>query len=272
MKKRKIEVVKDRRVVLPVIFLVLGLFLFSLELLKADLSIDKAIHWVSDPVTVGSENAGKSISEYLGILFDIPKVQKELNSLKVKLFNYESQIAYISILEEENTSLRQELNLGNKEHKYVEAKVLGNVQENTIRINAGESQDIQVGDTVSLGYSFVGIVIESTDDISTVRSPYSKSSTFKVRVASSENKKNLIGTAVVVGSGEEYISIENISKSSGVKVGDYVILNDEKVVDNLVLGKISELESDPASIYINGKVETVVNLEELISVFVCTEW
>jgi hypothetical protein len=123
-----------------------------------------------------------------------------------------------------------------------------------------------------LGYSFVGIVIESTDDISTVRSPYSKSSTFKVRVASSENKKNLIGTAVVVGSGEEYISIENISKSSGVKVGDYVILNDEKVVDNLVLGKISELESDPASIYINGKVETVVNLEELISVFVCTEW
>ncbi len=66
--------------------------------------------------------------------------------------------------------------------------------------------------------------------------------------------------------------IENVSKKADIEEGDYVIVKDEKVVDNLVLGKISELNLDPASTSINGRVLPIVDFELLVSVFICTEW
>ena len=271
-RKRKIKGIKDNKIVLPVLLLGIGLLFLLLDLFSMDGSLRYFIHWVADPVIVGSEDTGESISSYFTILIDIPKAQKELNDLRSKVFNYESQIGYTSILEEENQSLREELNLGNKEHIYIEAKVLGKVQDNTIRVNAGENQGVEVGDTISLGYNFIGIVMDTTEDISTVRLPYSKSSTLEVWIASQNDKEKLLSRAVVKGSEEEYMIIENVSKKAGIEKGDYVIVKDEKVVDNLVLGKISELNLDPASTSINGRVLPIVDFELLVSVFICTEW
>lgn len=272
MRKRKIKGIKNNKVVLPVLLLGIGILLFLLDIFNMDSPLKYFIHWIADPVIVGSEDTGESVSSYLSVLIDIPKTQRELNGLREKVFNYESQIGYTSILEEENRSLREELNLGNKEHTYIEAKVLGKVQDNTLRVNAGENQGVKVGDTVSLGYNFIGIVVETTGDISTVRLPYSKSSTLEVWVTSENDKSKLLSRAVVKGSEEEYMIIENVSKKADVKEGDYVIVKDEKVVDNLVLGKISELNLDPAKTSINGKVLPIVDFELLVSIFICTEW
>jgi len=272
MRKKKIKGIKDKRIILPVLLLGFGLLFFLLDVFNMGKLLQYAVHWVSDPVTVDFENAGESISSYFNVLVDIPKTQRELNNLRIEVFNYESQIGYTSILEEENRSLREELNLGNKEHTYIEAKVLGKVQDNTIRVNAGEAQGVEVGDTVSLGYNFIGVVMSTTEDISTVRLPYSKSSTLEVWVASKNDKSELLSRAVVKGSEEGYMIIENVSKKANIGEGDYVIVKDEKVVDNLVLGKISELNLDPANTSINGKVLPIVDFELLVSIFICTEW
>jgi len=271
MRKKRIKSIKDTKIIIPALLLGIGLLFFFLDIFNTNDSLKYVVHWVSDPVIVGSENAGKAISNYFSIFIDIPQTQRELNDLRVKVFNYESKIGYTLILEEENRSLRKELNLGNKEHKYVEAKVLGKVQDNTMKVNVGENQGIEIGDTVSLGYNFIGIVMETTEDISTIRLPYSQSSTLEVWVASESDKSKILSRAVVKGSEGEYMIIENISKKADIDKGDYVIVKDEKVVDNLVLGKISELNLDPASTSINGRVLPIVDFELLVSIFICTE-
>lgn len=180
MKKNKIEGVKDTNIVLPVVFLVLGIFFFLLEILNNGNSFKKSIHWISDPIIIKSENAGESVSEYFNVLANITSIQKELNDLRVKASNYESQLAYTIILEEENKSLRDEINLGNIEHTYIEADVLGKVQDNVLRVNAGRNQGVKVGNTVSIGSSMIGIIMETSENISAVRLPFSKSSTIEV--------------------------------------------------------------------------------------------
>ncbi len=271
MKKKDIGEIKDKKVILPVFMLGLGLVLFLLEIFNTGDSLKNGIHWISDPVTVGSENAGRSVFNYFNILANISGTQDEINDLRLKILKYESGAAYVSILEEENEALREQLNLGNKKHEYVEAMMLGKVMDNTIRINVGDSDKVKVGDTVSVGYYFVGIVMEVAENISTVRLPYSKSSTLEVRVVSKENREDVISKAVVRGSGEEYMIIENISKNTSIAEGDYVIVSDEKVAGNLVIGEISELSQDPASTSISGKVVPIMAFDDLISVFVCIE-
>ena len=272
MKKKKIEGIKDRKVILPAIIMALGGILMFLEILNIDNQLKEAVHWIADPVVILSENGSRSVADYFSVLIDIPKVEKELNDLNVEKFEYESKVAYVSILEEENQSLREELNLGNMEHKYVEAKMLGQVQDNVIRVNAGKNQGIKIGDTVSLGYNLIGTVMDTSQNISSIRLPYSKSSTLEVWVASATDKKKILSRAVVKGTGEEYMIIENISKEANVKEGDYVIVNDERIVDTLVLGQISELNLDPAKTSISGKVVSIVTFDTLISVFICTQW
>lgn len=269
MKKKQIERVKDSKVILPAVLLVVGIFFFIIELLGSGKSIKMSIRWISDPLTVKTEKAGRSASEYFSVLTDIPETQKELNNLRLAVLNYESQLAYTAILEEENQSLREEINLGNIAHTYVEAHALGKVEENTMRVSAGEEEGIEIGDTVSVGSSFIGIVMDTSLSTSTVRLPYSQSSALEVLVASKEDTKKTLSRAVVKGSGEEYMIIENISKDAGVNIGDYVFVNDEKVVDTLVLGKIEELDTDPASTSVSGKVVPIVDYWTLISVFIC---
>ena len=65
--------------------------------------------------------------------------------------------------------------------------------------------------------------------------------------------------------------IENISKNTSIAEGDYVIVSDEKVAGNLVIGEIPELSQDPASTSISGKVVPIMAFDDLISVFVCIE-
>jgi len=271
MNKRNIGEIKDTKVILPAFMLGIGLILFLLEMLNVGNLLKDGIHWISDPVTVGSENAGRSVFDYFNILSNISGTQDEINDLRLKILEYESGAAYVSTLEKENEALREQLNLGNKEHKYVEAKMLGKVMDNTVRINVGDSDKVKVGDTVSIGYHFVGIVMEVAENISTVRLPYSKSNIVEVRVVSRENNKDIMSKAVVRGSGEEYMVIENISKNTDITEGDYVIVSDEKVADNLVIGEISELSQDPASTSISGKVVPIIAFDDLTSVFVCIE-
>jgi cell shape-determining protein MreC len=271
MKRKEIGEIKDTKFLLPVIILGIGAVFFLLEIFNIGDTIKDAFHWVSDPVAVGPENAGKAVSDYFSVLIDIPGTQNEINDLRLKVLTYEGEVAYVSILEEENESLRNQLNLGNKEHTYIEAKVLGRVLDNTVRINAGDKQGIEVGDTVSLGYHFIGIVMETSENISTVRLPYSKSSSLEVRVVSEEDKEDVLSKAVTRGSGEDYIIIENISKKAGVNIDDYVIVNDERVSENLVLGKISGLNLDPANTSVSGEVVPIIDFDNLISVFVCIE-
>jgi len=65
-----------------------------------------------------------------------------------------------------------------------------------------------------------------------------------------------------------HISIENISTTSSVKEGDIVITNDSKVGQYLVVGRLSNLSSNPAETSRSGTVTPFVEYSDLMTVFV----
>ncbi len=272
MKRKRVDSLKEKKSTLPAVVILAGVFLLFLELLEWDSFVVSGVHFLTDSVSLGSENAGESVYQYLSVLTDIPSAQNRINELELQVSKYESDIAYVSKLEKENESLKTQIDLSNPEHRYIEAEVLGRVQESTLRLNAGESEGVKVGDTVMLGYSFVGIVMDTTEERSTVRLPFNEKSSLEVWVSSTAGEEDVLSRAVVTGSEEGNILIENISKKAGVKEGDYVLVNDERVVDTLVLGKIAELDDDPASTSYSGVVEPIVDYDSLIDIFICIEW
>lgn len=271
MKRKKEEKIIDTSIFLPAIMLAVGLLVFSCEMFNYNFSIKKPIYFIAENISESSENSGKAVYEYLSVLLDIPAVQSRIDELEIENSKYKSNQAYITMLEEENGSLRDQLELGNNDHTYVDAHVLGAVDNNTILVNAGELRGIKVGDTVLLGYTFIGIVMKTTDEASIVRLPLNESSSLEVWITSDREGGNLLSRAVVRGTGDGII-IENIDKKAGVKKGDYVVINDERVVDNLVLGTISDLDENPASTSYNGYVEPFVDYNYLNTLFICVEW
>jgi cell shape-determining protein MreC len=128
--------------------------------------------------------------------------------------------------------------------------------------------DVRKGDIAVLGEAFVGIVVETGQYNSKIRLPISKSSFLEAYIlpSNSGSSQKILSRAVVSGSSDG-IRIENIGMNSGVENGDIVIVNDEKVGDNLVLGTVVGLSEDPATTTRTGYVSPAIDYFDLINIF-----
>ena len=130
---------------------------------------------------------------------------------------------------------------------------------------------MQVGDVVTIGSTFVGLVSQSDEEGSLVRLPVDPDSHFEVVVLKSgpNTSTNILSKGVVRGS-TEGILIENIAMNSQVANGDVVYVNDSKVGGFLALGYIVGISNNPASTYKTAYVSPVLDYDTLMNVFVKT--
>ena len=64
------------------------------------------------------------------------------------------------------------------------------------------------------------------------------------------------------------IIIENMSMNSNLTNDDIVVVNDSRVGEYLVLGRLQEISENPAATSRSGYVEPIIDYEKLITVFV----
>jgi hypothetical protein len=77
----------------------------------------------------------------------------------------------------------------------------------------------------------------------------------------------VLSKAVVSGTAEG-IKVENILMNADIENGDIVVINDERVGEYLILGYLVNLSDNPATTSRYGYVSTLVDYDDLMTVFV----
>ena len=256
---------------IPITF-VLSLVLIIFSSLGWLDTISSGIGYICDPIYTTSSNIANGMKNFFGTLTEISQFRNEFNDMKLQIAQYEIQDLEYQQLKNENIDLKEQLNLGNNENTYVEGAVLDHIETDFMIINIGLSDNVVNGDIVVLGNSFIGIIMDVGQYTSKVRLPISKSSFLEVYITSAdENSPQRILSKAVVSGSSDGIKIENIGMNSGVQNGDTVVVNDSKVGENLILGKLVGLSEDPATTTRSGYVSPIVDYYDLVNVFVRIE-
>jgi rod shape-determining protein MreC len=272
MKKNAKKISIDYIVLISGVLLGIGFLL--LDSLGTVSFMRTGISFVMDPVAYQGNIAGSTMKEYLETFIKLNEFRQEYNDLTIELYEQEVESSFYGILKEENESLRKQITLGNLDQKYVMAKVLGGVEENFLRINKGQQDGIAVGDIVTLGNMYVGIVVKADLAGSLVRLATNKASNLEAIVIRGELEqlRNMgdikpLTSAVVKGSADG-ITVENMSMNVDLENGDIVVANDPRVGQYLVLGYLVGLSENPAATSKSGYVSPILDYEKIITVFV----
>lgn len=273
-KQKKAFTLADKNLFLPIAIVVMLLLIF-LDGTKVLQPLRAGVSFLFQPISVDGSDLGSKINKKFGIIAQISKFQKEFNQMKLDMYEKDVNNSYFVVLQEERDVLQKQLDLGNKENKYLMAKVLGEERTKSLRLNKGKSDGVNVGDAVSLGNLFLGVVDRVDEYSSKVMLPTVKGSSYEVFITKVGVEKSVVrkggvqilSKAVIQGAGD-HIRIENISTTSNVEDGDVVVISDPKVGDYLVVGKVVGLSSNPAETSRSGRVEMMLDSRYLMSVFI----
>ncbi len=258
--------------------IILGIGFFLLDSLGAVNFIRTGFSFAMDPVAYQGNVTGGSVREYLETFVRLNEFREEFNELSLKVYEQEVESSFYAILKEENESLKKQISLAEFDQNYTMAKVFGGLENDFIRINKGERENIVVGDVVLLGNLYVGIVIRVDSEGSLVRLPTNKASNLEVVIVRGEIENLRMGedigilTKGVVKGSADGIRVENMSMSASLQNGDVVVVNDPRVGQYLVLGYLVGLSENPAATSRSGYVSPILDYDRLITVFVRTDF
>ncbi|KUK77087.1 MAG: coiled-coil [candidate division WS6 bacterium 34_10] len=254
------------------IILLLSILLLFLNSLGTFENFKSTVSYVLGPIYTTSSNLAISLKDFFSTVANISEFRDEYNEMKLQIAEYEVDNLEYQLLLDENSDLKNQLELGNREDRYILAKVLDHIESEYLIVNQGSKEGIKKGDIAVIGDAFLGIVIESGQYTSKIRLPISKSNFLEVYILSSdeEDSQRILSRAVINGSSDG-IRIENIGMNSGVKNGDIVVVNDSKVGENLIVGTIVGLSEDPATTTRTGYVSPAVDYYDLTNLFIRIE-
>ena len=210
------------------------------------------------------------------------EVTGKINSKFSNLRSYFSLQETNRLLVEENARLRNELpknillidssrivvkdstlkdTLGrSRKYIYLPAKIIGNtytLQNNYLMLERGALQGIKKGMSVISQAGIVGVVVETSDNISKVMSLLHRNS----KVSAMLKKDNSAGSIEWDGEDPSYLILKNVSKSAKVIKGDSVVTStySANFPSHLFIGTIAAINTDPSSNFYTLKVKTATN-------------
>lgn len=210
------------------------------------------------------------------------EVTGKINSKYSNLRSYFTLQETNKLLVEENARLRNELPKNNlftdsskiiikdstlkdslgrsKKYTYLPAKVIGNtytLQNNYLMLERGSLQGIKNGMSVISQTGIVGVVVETSDNISRVMSLLHRNS----KVSAMLKKDNSAGSIEWDGEDPSYLILKNVSKSAKIIKGDTVVTStySANFPSHLFIGTITAINSDPSSNFYTLRVKTATN-------------
>ncbi|GAB4164009.1 MAG: hypothetical protein Fur003_6390 [Candidatus Dojkabacteria bacterium] len=262
------------------LYLVLALIIANLIRLTALLT--PVLYFIFVPATYLGNKSGTYVKNIGETIREIRDLRNANNKLRMENYELKAQSELIDQLLQRNISLEKELLLGNKKMKKVEAEVIKYDPSGYLTLNLGSEDGVQKEDVVVLGNLYIGRVVQVQPSSSKVILPINVSSVLEVdihknkeyesknlteiqKLYTTPERKGVRGATRGVSSG---IMIENIAKTSKVAKDDIVIINDLKVGQLLLLGKLGEVDNDPTKTEASAEVKTIVNYEELTYLFI----
>lgn len=251
-------------------FLFLNIFNVSKGILEFGFFLTKPL----DNAAVSSSN---SVKNFLGVFDEVKTLRGEYFDLQEQYLKLQAQDSLVSLLYEENLTLKKQLGIEEVERELILAEVLFQdwaLRNESLLINKGYKDGVKQGEIVSIGSLYIGSVSDVYDFASRVRLPTSRASSLKVMILTDEvdfeestfDPQNYL-SGVAIGY-SNILKIENIETNGDLQEGFVIVLNDEKVGTHLYLGNVNVIEKDPTATLRTCSVKLPVNYADLKYVFV----
>lgn len=170
-------------------------------------------------------------------------------------------------LQEENSELKKIINLNNGQYNFICADVIERSTNwyNEIRINKGEDDGIKTDMAVTSNDGLIGKVSRTGKHFSEIKLLSSNSKDMKVAVDIKNENNTYHGILNGYDIQNGVINIENISKNSEVKIGNYVYTNGLGGIypTGIYIGKVVEVFYDTLGLEKNVKVKTDFTFDKL---------
>lgn len=251
-------------------FLVLSSIAFLLilgSLTKTLKPLDRGLEFVTVPLQYFAFRAGVSFGDRIEALSGSFNAQKRIRELESQIVDNSSSQSRLVLLEEENKVLKEQLGAVSLLGKYrlIPANTISLL--NNLVIDKGQRDNIRVGQVVVFKDNLIGVVTQTTVGTATIRT--TKDPESKFLVYTQNGAKGVLsgnfGTSLLLDKvlQKEKLSQHELVLTAGEKIGE-----DSFIPPGLILGKISNVISEPTEAFLKGEVEPVISFEDLKIVFV----
>ncbi|MBL7759503.1 MAG: rod shape-determining protein MreC [Sediminibacterium sp.] len=218
--------------------------------------------------SAANEVTGNLNSRYstLRSYFTLSETNRQLAEENARLRNQLSgnfQAPDSSRIQGRDTTIRDTLGRFRK-YTFLPARVIGNtytLQNNYLMLERGALQGVHKGMAVTGPSGIVGVVVESTDNISKVMSLLHRNS----KVSAMLKKDNTAGSIEWDGTDPSYLTLKNVTKSAKVTKGDTVLTStySSNFPSHLMVGTVAAITADPSSNFYTLKIKTATNFFNL---------
>lgn len=193
-------------------------------------------------------------------------LQRQILEYELRVRQQDAQISRLSTIERENEDLRASIDKLPSQRVTVLVATLLHGSSGRFLVDVGEADGVRSGDIVLARGIFLGTVIETEKNLSTLASIFDSQIRIGARIDSG-------GSSGVLTRKGDYLSLTTISRSEEVKVGDKVVtLGDEKVrQQGLLIGYVSHILTRPADPVSSFIIKPAIKDHQVISVIVMKE-
>ena len=255
----------------------LSVSLLFLNILGVKKNILEIGTFLIKPVQQSSVSSSDAFKGFFGVFGEVNTLRSEYYDLQEKYLKLESESNLLSVLQEENLSLKKQLGVKVDGGELIMAEVLFqdlDLRNESMLINKGFKDGVLQGDIVVIGKMYIGIITDSYDFTSKVRLPTSRASSLKVMIIDQEEELDLNTfvprnylSGIAVGYSNT-LKVENIQIQGDLKEGYPILINDQKVGDYLYLGNVLVIDEDPTLTLRSCSVKLPVDYSNLKYVFV----
>jgi rod shape-determining protein MreC len=243
-----------------------------LSILILTLSVSGKLNFLSSFLEKGVSGV-QSVSfgafQRLPFLSESAKVKK-LEETNLSLL---SQIVSVDKLKKENAALSDQFQTSYPQSmQLLKADIIGAPDfipgvsvPDVFILNKGAKDNVRQGCAVIIKDNLVGVISNVSDNLSTVNLVNNSSVSFTAKTQNG---------AVGVIKNTDALTLDNILLSEDVGIGELVLTKGDigndgvGIPQDLVVGKIISVEKNPSSLFQRAKVESFVNFENLLTVFV----
>ena len=232
--------------------------------------IENLIRSIITPISQTMYNFSLELNGTTEKFSSVLDLENAYKNLKAKNFDNELITSKITILETENSELRQQLNyLKKTNYPTLGAEVIGkNVDSlgNTIIINRGAEDNLKINEPVIVGNGvLVGKISKVEKNNSVIRLINDNQSKIAATVLNQEKSLGLVEGGYGIS-----VYLNFIPQNEVVKVGETVITSGLElgVPKGLLLGKIEAVEKEAYQPFQKAVITPFVDLEKILEVSV----
>ena len=227
-------------------------------------------HYVAQKIANGADNVFGTVSGNAQYEKEISKLNEEIGDLRSQLVDYEN-------LKNQNALYKEFLELKdeNPDFKFAEASVIGRDSADIYKsftISKGSLNGVKKGNAVLWGKYLVGVVQKVYPDYSVVKTVLDKSFNVSAYEILSGEISYVTGNARLARDGK--CKMANLSSSTKVSYGSIICTAglSASVPKGLIIGTVDEIGDEPTDISSYAVITPGVDIEEITSVFILTDF